>query len=162
MNNNKLLLKMIEYNAGDPERGQHSLKVYTLSKLIGEMEQLDTKTQLILETAAILHDVGIRYCEQQFGEQNGKMQEKHGPDVAKAMLEELGYDEETIQRVCFLIAHHHTYKDIEDMDYQILIEADFIVNLYEENVAKESAPTVLSQIFKTETGKRILCAMFEV
>ena len=31
-------------------------------------------------------------------------------------------------RIAFLISHHHTIDQIDGMDYQILIEADYLVN----------------------------------
>ena len=36
-----------------------------------------------------------------------------------------GYTEEQIERVKYLVGHHHTYDNIDGLDYQILIEADF-------------------------------------
>ena len=48
------------------------------------------------------------------------------------MLQRLQYTEEVIDRVCYLVAHHHTYSHIEGKDYQLLVEADFLVNLYED------------------------------
>ena len=48
------------------------------------------------------------------------------------MLKELGFDQDVSNRVQYLIAHHHTYDAIDGIDYQILIEADFLVNMYEE------------------------------
>ena len=46
------------------------------------------------------------------------------------------------------------------MDFQILVEADFLVNLYEENSSKSSIFSVESKIFKTETGKEFLENLF--
>ena len=54
------------------------------------------------------------------------------------MLCALGYDEAVIDRVLFLIAHHHTYTGIEGEDYQILVEADFLVNLFEDGSSRKS------------------------
>ena len=51
--------------------------------------------------------------------------------------------------------HHHTYTNIDGMDYQILVEADFLVNLYEDSVPKAAAQNALDKIFKTQTGKTI-------
>lgn len=48
------------------------------------------------------------------------------------MLMRLGFAENVIERVCYLIGHHHTYTGIDGRDYQILVEADFLVNLYED------------------------------
>ncbi len=156
----KLIEKMMEYYAGDPKRVQHFLKVYEFAKLIGESESLDTETMHILRTAAIVHDIGIKISEEKYGSSNGKYQEKEGPAVAEPMLLALGYDEAVIDRVLFLIAHHHTYNEIEGLDYQILVEADFLVNLFEDGSSREAAPKVQKNIFKTNTGTKYLSDLF--
>lgn len=58
--------------------------------------------------------------------------------------------------------HHHTYNNIEGNDYQILVEADFLVNLYEDNVSLEAVKTAYSRIFKTKAGKNICRTMYEL
>ena len=40
------------------------------------------------------------------------------------MLVKLGFEDKITERVCYLVGHHHTYTNIEGMDYQILVEAD--------------------------------------
>lgn len=156
----KLIEKMMEYYAGDPKRVQHFLKVYEFAKLIGESESLDTETMHILRTAAIVHDIGIKISEEKYGSSNGKYQEKEGPAVAEPMLLALGYDEAVIDRVLFLIAHHHTYNEIEGLDYEILVEADFLVNLFEDGSSREAAQKVQKNIFKTNTGTKYLSDLF--
>lgn len=156
----KLIEKMIEYYAGDPKRVQHFLKVYEFAKLIGESEHLDAETMHTLRTAAIVHDIGIKVSEEKYGSSNGKYQEKEGPAVAEPMLLALGYDEAIIDRVLFLIAHHHTYNEIEGLDYQILVEADFLVNLFEDGSSRETARKVQKNIFKTKTGNKYLSNLF--
>ena len=156
----KLIEKMMEYYAGDPKRVQHFLKVYEFAKLIGGSESLDTETMHILRTAAIVHDIGIKISEEKYGSSNGKYQEKEGPAVAEPMLLALGYDEAVIDRVLFLIAHHHTYNEIEGLDYQILVEADFLVNLFEDGSSRETAEKVRKNIFKTNTGIKYLEHLF--
>ena len=59
-----------------------------------------------------------------------------------------------------MIAHHHTYHNIDGLDYQILVEADFLVNLFEDNLSKEAAVNAYQNIFKTATGKQICKEMF--
>lgn len=156
----KLIEKMMEYYAGDPKRVQHFLKVYEFAKLIGESESLDAETMHILRTAAIVHDIGIKISEEKYGSSNGKYQEKEGPAVAEPMLLTLGYDEAVIDRVLFLIAHHHTYNEIEGLDYQILVEADFLVNLFEDGSSRETAEKVRKNIFRTKTGIKYLGHLF--
>ena len=65
-----------------------------------------------------------------------------------------------MNRVAYLVGHHHTYTNIDGMDYQILVEADFLVNLYEDSVPKAAAQNALDKIFKTQTGKTICKEMF--
>ena len=156
----KLIEKMMEYYAGDPKRVQHFLKVYEFAKLIGESEELEPEKLHILRTAAIVHDIGIKISERKYGNSGGKYQEKEGPAVAEPMLRALGYDEAVIDRVLFLIAHHHTYTGIEGEDYQILVEADFLVNLFEDGSSRETAEKVRENIFKTKTGMKYLETLF--
>ena len=123
---------MISYYSGDPKRIQHFTKVHSYAKLIGEREQLSPEELYILEAAAYTHDIGIKPAEEKYGSSAGKLQEQEGPAVARGMLMRLGFAENVIERVCYLIGHHHTYTGIEGRDYQILVEADFLVNLYED------------------------------
>lgn len=160
MNDNKLILEMTHYYAGQPHRIQHFMKVYGYAKLIGEQENLDKRTQEILNTAAIVHDIGIKKSEEIYGDSIGSHQEELGPEIAEEMLGRLGYDEELIRRVSYLVGHHHTYNPIDGIDYQILVEADFLVNLFENETSRKPAETALERIFKTETGKEICKTMF--
>ncbi|MBP2632860.1 MAG: hypothetical protein H6Q70_3488 [Firmicutes bacterium] len=160
MKQTMLLQKMIEYFAGDAKRIQHFIKVHSFAKMIGQLEGIDKKQQLILETAAIVHDIGIKNSEIKYKSSAGKYQELEGPAPAKEMLLKLGYEDKVIERVCYLIAHHHTYGNIEDSDYQILVEADFLVNLYEDAVSENAIQTVKKNIFKTVSGTRLLTTMY--
>ncbi len=157
---NKLYLEMIKYDSCDPKRIQHFTKVHSYAKLIGENEGLDKEALFILEAAALCHDIGIHVCEKKYGNCRGDLQEKEGPLIAKDMLNKLGFMPNVIDRVCYLIGHHHTYTDIDGLDYQILLEADFLVNLYEDGVNKEAIEHAYNHIFKTNTGKLIMKDMF--
>ena len=128
----KLFLEMIAYYSGDPKRIQHFTKVHSYAKLIGELSGMQGEELLTLEAAAYVHDIGIKVAEEKYGSSNGRLQEQEGPAVAEEMLGRLGFAENVIERVCYLIGHHHTYTGIEGRDYQILVEADFLVNLYED------------------------------
>ena len=46
------------------------------------------------------------------------------------------------------------------MDYQILIEADFMVNLFEDSESANAVRAVRRNIFKKESGIRIFETMF--
>jgi HD superfamily phosphodiesterase len=145
---------------GDSKRIQHFCKVHSYAKLIAEMENIDKETQFILEAAALTHDIGIHLCEEKYGSCSGKLQEKEGPALAGKLLNSLGFDEAVSERVQYLIAHHHTYSNVDGIDYQILIEADFLVNLHEDNASKDAIKNAYSNIFRTETGRKICRDMF--
>lgn len=76
------------------------------------------------------------------------------------MLLDLGFGNEVSERVQYLIAHHHTYDNIDGIDYQILVEADFLVNMYEDNLSAEAIEVAYKKIFKTGSGKKICKNMF--
>lgn len=157
---NNLCSRMIEFYRDDPARIQHFIKVHSFAKLIGEEEHLDEKLLYILEAAAYVHDIGIRPAEAKFGRCDGKLQEQEGPAEAEKMLKSLGFEQDVIERISYLVGHHHTYTDIDGMDYQILVEADFLVNILDDGLAKEAALQAYQNIFKTESGKNICQEMF--
>ena len=158
----KLTVLAIAYDAGDAKRIQHFCKVHSYAKLIAETENVDKKCLFIIETAALTHDIGIHVCEEKYGNCNGKLQEKEGPAIAKKLLEKLGFDKDVSDRVQYLIAHHHTYDNIDGIDYQILVEADFLVNIMESDLSKEATLKAYHTIFKTTCGKTICKEMFGI
>ena len=141
MKNGELIGEMIAWESGCPRRIDHFLKVYGLAKAIASREQLSSTTMNLVETAAILHDIGIRPSLEKYGTSTGPQ------------------DDAFIERVCWLIGHHHTYQDVHDIDHQILIEADFLVNLEEKKAPQEQILRVLEDHFKTATGKQFLHQM---
>ena len=155
-----LFMDMIAYYDGDPKRIQHFTKVHSDARLIGIGEELDDASLFILEAAAYTHDIGIRVAEEKYGRCDGKLQEQEGPIIAQKMLSQLGFENYIVERICFLIGHHHTYDNIDGLDYQILVEADFLVNLYEDDAGNRAIDKAYKRIFKTETGKKIFRLMF--
>lgn len=155
-----VLREAIAYDSPDVRRINHFLKVYAFAKMIGEGEGLSLAEQYILELSAVLHDIGIRESERKYGSCDGKYQEIEGPVVAKEMLEQLGVEKEVVERVCYLIGHHHTYDQVNGMDYQILIEADFFVNAYEGEMDVQAMRNVYGKIFRTATGKMLFEKMY--
>ena len=155
-----LYLAMWQWDAGDPQLIQHFAKVHSFAKLIGATEGLDDETMFLLETEALLHDIGIIPARKAFGNGSGKFQEKVSDPLVREMLGSLGFDPAVIDRAAYVVSHHHTYKDIDGIDYQILVEADFFVNLFEKDEPKEAVRTAGEKIFKTETGRKLLAQMF--
>ena len=157
---NDLILRMMEFDRGMPHLIQHFLKVHAFARLIGSKEGLDDRTLHILETAAIVHDIGIVPSLRVYGDDAGRHQEELGPEEAEKLLAALGYDADVIARVSLLVSRHHTYTDILGMDHQILIEADFLVNLFENQASQEAIVHADQTIFATITGRALLHTMF--
>ena len=164
----RLIEAMVEYDRGDAPRIQHFIKVHDLALTIGAFEGMTGKDLDILETAAILHDIGIHPSEAKYGNCAGPHQEELGPDEAERLIVKVnesfgtGIGSDEIERVKFLIGHHHTYANIDAPDWQILVEADFLVNLFEDGEGKDAVLKVRDKIFRTETGKRLLDNMFGI
>ena len=159
----EVILKMIEFEKGCPKRIQHFLKVYEFAHIIASAENMSEKERELLEIAAIVHDIGIRPSKEKYGYCNGKTQETEGPVYARKMFSEFkGISEEFIERVCYLIAHHHTYTNVDGLDYRILIEADFLVNAYEDELDKEVILSVRDKIFRTKMGAELLNTIFDL
>ena len=100
--------------------------------------------------------------EEKYGNCNGKLQEKEGPALAKKLLADLGFDEDVSERVQYLIAHHHTYNDVDGIDYRILLEADFLVNAMEDNLPKDAIITFRDKVFRTKTGLQMINTMYGI
>lgn len=157
---NNLISEMIEYEKGNPRRVQHFLKVHAFAKIIAEQEGLDERTQDTLEIAAVLHDIGIKPSVKKYGSNAGNYQEIEGPPVARVLLKKYNVSDEIMERVSFLIANHHTYGSIQAIDYQVLIEADFLVNIYEDSMKPSQIESIRDRLFKTRTGIHLLETMF--
>ncbi len=154
--------EMILYFSGDPKRIQHFMKVHSFAAFIGRQEQLDESTMFTLETAAYVHDCGIKPAEEKYGSCSGRLQEKEGPPVARELLTQLYFDRNVINRVCELVGRHHTYNSIDGIDCQILIEADMIVNFYEDETSEKAITSFRDKYFSTTAGIALLNRIFSL
>ena len=151
----EILKKMITFSNGNIHDIDHLIKVWTYAKTIGELEGLDPETQFVLEVAAITHDIACPLCREKYGNANGKYQEIEGAPLVTEFLSDTGM----ISRVAYLVGHHHTLTDIKGMDYQILIEADYIVNASENGYSKENVENFVEKIVKTQSGRELTRAV---
>ena len=156
----QILNQMIAYLGDDTRRINHALKVYGLTKTIAAAEKLSGESLEILETASILHDIGIKAAEQKYQSTAGSYQELEGPPIARELLAGFDLPAGFIDRVCYLIGHHHSYSKIDGIDFQILVEADFLVNIFEDNLSSRQIQTIGEKYFKTESGRRCLSSMY--
>ena len=158
----KITQAMIDYFKNDSKRINHFIKVHSFAMLICDMETIDIARRRTIEIASIVHDIGIKKSEIKYGSSSGKYQEIEGPEEARKMLNTLGVEDEIIERCCWLIAHHHTYDHISEIDHQILVEADFLVNIYEDEIGAQAIDSIKKNIFKTKAGLWLLSHLFDV
>jgi HD superfamily phosphodiesterase len=156
----EVIEKMALYFGGDVRRINHALKVYGFAKTIAGQETMTAEERLVTELAAVLHDIGIREAERKYQSCAAKYQELEGPPVVLEILEASGFDAKVVQRVCYLVGHHHTYSKIDGVDFQTLVEADFLVNIFEDAIEMDSVSAIREKYFKTAAGTRLLDSMY--
>jgi HD superfamily phosphodiesterase len=154
-------LKMIRYFGSDLRRINHALKVHGFVRTIAGLEKMSFEELTILEIASLLHDIGIREAEKKYQSTAGHYQEMLGPGIARELLRDLSLEEDALNRICYLIGNHHSYNKIDGLDFQILVEADFLVNIFEDQMSKEQIIAIKEKYFKTGTGIELLTAMYQ-
>lgn len=155
-----LLKSIFDYDPDGPNI-HHLMAVHGYSRLIAQMENVDAHTLFITESAAYLHDIGVKASKEKYGNSQPKHQEDEGPAIALRLLEPFSLPPQDVERICYIIGHHHTYTAIDGIDFQILVEADYIVNLMEGYCQRTSLPAMKQNVFKTAAGKYLLEQMFE-
>lgn len=152
--------KMIAFSDGNLHDIRHFLEVWAYAKLIAEQEKIDDEAKKITEIAALTHDIACPLCRKKYGNTDGRLQEIEGEPLVREFLCGTGLSEKEIDRVAFLVAHHHNYAKVDGIDYQILLESDYIVNASENEYAKQSIEKFMAKVLKTESGTRLLRAVF--
>ena len=152
--------KMIAFYQGNLHDINHFLKVWAFAKTIGEQEGLDDQTQLTLELAAVVHDIACPLCRQKYGNTNGKYQELESPPLVEDFFAGMPVEGDMAERISWLVAHHHTYTHVDSLDYQILLEADFLVNADEGGRVCAAIENMRQSVFRTGAGVRLLDSIY--
>ena len=151
---NKIIDNMKQYFENDKKYIDHALKVLSYTKELLKQEKGDSQ---IVFTTAILHDIGIKLCKKKYNSTGGQLQEIEGPPIARKILKELEVDSKIIDEVCDIIASHHSPGEINTLNFKIMWDADWLVNLEDEYDIKnkEKLEKVINKIFLTKTGKNL-------
>lgn len=152
--------KMIDFYKGNIHDINHFMKVWGFARNIGEAQGLDEETQRILELAAVVHDIACPLCREKYGNASGKHQEEESAPLVDAFFAEMPAEKSDVERIKWLVTHHHTYTNVDGIDYRILLEADFLVNAGESGYSKEMIENARKNIFFTEAGTRLLDSMY--
>jgi hypothetical protein len=150
----KLIKKMEEVFGDDRKRINHALAVLEYAERIQAIEGGD---ETVVTAAAILHDIGIHQAERKYNSSAGKYQEIEGPPIAEKILNDISFDSERIGHVCKIIANHHSAKNIDTLEFRVIWDADWLVNIPDEcgEMSVDKLKGFIDRIFKTNTGRQI-------
>lgn len=146
----ELIEKMEEFFGNDTKRINHAKTVLKHAEALLQSEH--GRGDVVI-AAAILHDVGIKEAERKFNSSNGKLQEMEGPPIASRIMRELKVEDNIIEEVCDIIAHHHTPNAMNTINFKIILDADMLTNIIEGDVKIDKSR--INKIFKTNKGKEI-------
>lgn len=105
----------------------------------------------VVRLSCIFHDIGIPNSIRIHG--STAYQEQEGAVVADELLRRLEAHADVCERVKYIVGHHHTRSAIDGLDFQVLWDADMIVNLAEGNVMAGSPfEEFVRERFQTEAG----------
>ncbi len=83
-----------------------------------------------------------------------------GPDEARKLLAEVGgFTKAQTERICWLIGHHHTYSNVSTADHRILLEADFLVNSFEDKMPINGIVAFRGKVFRSASAIDMLNKM---
>ena len=116
--------------------------------------------ETVLDLACGTGTIACPLCREKYGSTNGKYQEREGGPLAAELLRDSGLPQAIADRVVYLVAHHHTPEGTDGPDYQILLEADYLVNADESGWSREAVRHARESLFRTETGRALLDAIY--
>ncbi len=149
-----LIQEMEKYFGKDIRRIEHAKKV---TDYVQEILKKESADQNVVLAAAVFHDIGIHAAEKKYCSGAGCYQEKEGPPIARYLLEKLNVPEEIIEEACNIIGCHHTPGKIDTINFKVVYDADWLVNLKDEadHQDKTKLAKTIDKVFLTSTGKAL-------
>jgi HD superfamily phosphodiesterase len=150
----QLLAAMEKTFGEDRRRINHARAVLIWAERILKEEPADAAT---VTAAAILHDIGIQEAERKHGSSSARFQELEGPPIARPILDRLGFDPTRVDHVCRIVGAHHSAQGIDSLEFRIVWDADWLVNIPDEHGDPDSdgLRKLIARVFRTTTGKRL-------
>lgn len=140
---------------------EHTNQVLRNAEMIMDGESTPEETRVIVSLASILHDIGALEAQRKHGSMAGHLQEIEGPPIAREILNGAGVDAATVERVCFIVGHHHSPEKIDGIDFQIVWEADTLEALLHGPERSDPA-ALLEKVeanFRTSSGRTLAMQM---
>jgi HD superfamily phosphohydrolase YqeK/Zn ribbon nucleic-acid-binding protein len=146
--------EMKRYFGNDTKRVNHALKVTQYAE---EILKIEGGHPIVVLGAGYLHDIGIKKAEEKYGSASAEHQEREGPDIARDILNRLNVQRGIVDEICDIIGHHHHPREKETLNFQILYEADWLVNIGENGLSKDPKrlEEIIGKNFRTVTGKNL-------
>lgn len=157
MNIERIIQQMKEIFIEIPFGIEHTLKVLKNAEAIMDGENVSRRERELISVTAILHDIGAVEAQNKYGSIDGAYQEMEGPPAARGILKREGMNVNDMERICYIIGHHHTPSKIDGLDFQIQWEADLLENMtvLDKQKEQDKVKKCIEENFKTVTGKRI-------
>ncbi len=155
----KLIEEMMAVFGEDARRISHALSVLGYAERIASVEGGDVP---VITAAAILHDIGIHQAEIKYNSPAGNYQEIEGPPIAREILKRNNFTPQAIDHICKIIANHHSAKNIDTLEFRIIWDSDWLVNIPDDfgGVGGEKMRSLVEKVFKTKTGRQMAENMF--
>lgn len=153
----KYIEELKRHFGSDQRRINHALNVLNYAESIMAGEKVNERERRVVIISALLHDVGIKIAEQKYNSAAGKYQEIEGPPIVREIMGRYHEVGDMIERVTYIIGGHHTPSKNNGLDFQIIWEADLLVNIEEEGLDNdvEKLRSIIAKNFQTTTGIRI-------
>ena len=121
-----LIKELCVFFEDDLKRIDHALDVLHYSELISQ--KIGNCDNEIIIASALFHDLGIKPAEAEYGYNDGKLQERLGPDEARKILQRIDFNSAKTDVVCDIISNHHSPIRFNYPELKVLRQADSIVN----------------------------------
>lgn len=157
----RLHKEVIEYFAStDLSQIGHTEAVHNFAQLLAKLERYDEHRQALIEMAALLHDIGCPNAKSKYGNTNAPNQEKEGKIVASQLLANYPIPEKDKELLAEVVGLHHHQKKLKEMGFEILAEADLIVNLLEGYYDLGQADYLFDHLVSSKSGRDIYRNIF--
>jgi HD superfamily phosphohydrolase YqeK len=153
--------EMRKHFGSDTKRINHAVKVAQYAE---EILKIEGGHPLVILGAAYLHDIGIKEAERKYGTASAEDQEKEGKAISEDILMKLNVQRGIVNEICDIIGHHHHPRERETLNFQVLFEADWLVNMQENGLSRDpkKIEEIIETNFRTVTGKNLANELFNL
>lgn len=158
----RLEWRMLDYYAKkDSSQIAHTLCVREYTRLLAEKENYEKRQVYLLEIAALLHDIGCPCSKEKYGNSLPENQEREGAFIAADWLQdELELSDFEKEWIIQVVGSHHQFRKAQELGFQILFEADMIVNIFEGYYDKSKVQLYYDKMITTWSGRSLFRLLF--